>query len=73
MNENNPDKSGLVQKEILHFVQNDKLFYVIVDKPVLEQREGTVKVSIQSKMVTLSIINILHRRNKRRENCPCHP
>ena len=25
MNEVNPDKSGFVQKEILHFVQNDKL------------------------------------------------
>jgi len=54
MNENNPDKSGLVQEEILHFVQNDKLPYIIVNKPVLEQREGTVIINIQSKSVSLS-------------------
>jgi hypothetical protein len=30
MNEVNPDKSGLVQEEILHFVQNDKLPYVLI-------------------------------------------
>ncbi len=46
MNEVNPDKSGLVQEEILHFVQNDKLAYVIVNKPVLEQREGTIIINI---------------------------
>ena len=54
MNENNPDKSGLVQEEILHFVQNDKLPYIIINKPVLEQREGTVIINIQSKSVSLS-------------------
>jgi len=37
MNEDNPDKSGLMQEEILHFVQNDKLPYVIVNKHILEQ------------------------------------
>jgi hypothetical protein len=36
------------EKEILHFVQNDKPPYVIVNKPVLEQREGTVMINIQS-------------------------
>jgi len=54
MNEDNPDKSGLVWKEILHFVQNDKLPYVIGNKPVLEQSEGTVIVSIQARSVSLS-------------------
>ena len=45
-----------MQEEILHFVQNDKLPYVIVNKPFLEQSEGTVIVSIQSKPVSLSKI-----------------
>jgi len=32
MNEVNPDKSGLVREEILHFVQNNKMPYVITIK-----------------------------------------
>jgi len=35
-----------VLEEILHFVQNDKPTYVIVNKPVLEQREGTVMINM---------------------------
>jgi len=35
MNEDNPDKSGLVQKEILHFVQNDRLPYIVVDTALM--------------------------------------
>jgi hypothetical protein len=46
MNEDYPDKSGRVQEEILHFVQNDKLTYVIINKRFI--------INIQPKSVSLS-------------------
>jgi len=46
MNEDYPDKSGRVQEEILHFVQNHKLTYVIINKRFI--------INIQPKSISLS-------------------
>ncbi|MFH1881772.1 MAG: hypothetical protein ABIL62_03550 [Planctomycetota bacterium] len=53
MNEDNPDKSGLVQEEILHFGQDDKLTYVIINKRFI--------INIQPKSVSLSNYLLLRK------------
>ncbi len=45
------------QSKTYMVTQTDKLLYVIVNKPDLEQREGIVIVSIRSKTVSLSMVN----------------